>query len=94
MTNGSAIGCGRCNSNSGSAAPKSTRRCADLDCRTRLRRKPPGLTDAGGIGPPCRSTPDSLPATTTDWECPDLPTNLNLPNRRMRTRMSGGVAGE
>ena len=26
--------------------------------------------------------------TTTGWESRDLPTNLNQPNRRMRTRMS------
>ena len=45
---------------------------------------------AGGIGPPCRSTPDSLPATTTwPYECPDLPINLQPSEPpRMRTRMS------
>ena len=36
----------------------------------------------------------SLPATSTASESRGLPLNLNLPNRRMRTRMSGGVAGE
>lgn len=35
----------------------------------------------------------SIPATTIEWEYPNLPANLNLRNPRMRTRMSGGVAG-
>src|ERR1700687_1179822 len=33
-------------------------------------------------------------ATTTEWEYRDLPANLNFPNRRMRTRTSGGVGGD
>jgi len=33
------------------------------------------------------------PARSTRWEFPDLAVNLNRPNRRMRTRMSGGVGG-
>ena len=33
-------------------------------------------------------------ATSTSSESPDSDADLNLPNRRMRTRMSGGVGGE
>ena len=33
-------------------------------------------------------------ATSTGWESRGLPANLNHSNRRMRTRMSGGVGGE
>ena len=29
-----------------------------------------------------------------NWESPGSPRDLNRPNRRMRTRMSGGVGGE
>jgi len=32
--------------------------------------------------------------TTTSWDFPGSVRNLNFSNRRMRTRMSGGVGGE
>jgi hypothetical protein len=32
-------------------------------------------------------------ATSTSWGSPDWPRNLNFPNRPVRTRMPGGVAG-
>jgi hypothetical protein len=64
--------------------------------RRRLQRVPPldargGASD--GAPPPWRSTSPSPSATSTSWESPDSPRNLNSPNRRMRTRLSGGVAG-
>ena len=33
-------------------------------------------------------------ATSTSWVCPGSPRNLNSPNRPVRTRMPGGVAGD
>jgi hypothetical protein len=93
-TNGSVTGCGRCNSNSGSAAPESTRDYAN----SAYHRASPSVSRqtlaGGGETLPCSSSSVSMPATTNAWEYPDLPANLNLPNRLMRTRMSGGVAGE
>ena len=35
-----------------------------------------------------------LSATSNNWEYQNLPRNLNFSNRRMRTRMSGGVGGD
>ena len=60
------------------------------------RRKPPGVPTARGVSqtrPPwpllCRML--TLPSSDSrPWSCGPL----NPPNRRMRTRMSGGVAGE
>jgi hypothetical protein len=39
------------------------------------------------------STPLCPRVTLTDWEYLGLPAYLNRSNRRMRTRMSGGVGG-
>jgi hypothetical protein len=33
-------------------------------------------------------------ATSTNWDFPGSPRDLNLSNRPVRTRMPGGVAGE
>ena len=60
------------------------------------RRKPPGVPTARGASqtrPPWPSLCRMLTLPSSDsrlWSCG----RLNPPNRRMRTRMSGGVAGE
>ena len=57
---------------------------------------PPSLQrtpDAGGTTAASCSMPHFPSASSTIWACPDSPRNLNPPNRRMRTRMSGGVGG-
>ena len=60
------------------------------------RRKPPGVPTARGASP-------TRPPWPSPCRMPTLPSSdsrlwsygrLNPPNRRMRTRMSGGVAGE
>jgi hypothetical protein len=58
------------------------------------RRKSRRTPACGGVTRPCSCMSVSIPATTTESEYPDWRVNLNLPKRRMRTRMSGGVAGE
>jgi hypothetical protein len=60
------------------------------------QRKPPGVLTARGASqtrPPWPSLCRTLTLPSSDsrlWSCGQL----NPPNRRMRTRMSGGVAGE
>jgi RNA-directed DNA polymerase len=60
------------------------------------RRKPPGVPTARGASPTRPPWPSlcrmlTLPSSVFRlWSCGQL----NPPNRRMRTRMSGGVAGE
>ena len=55
-----------------------------------------GSREAGGTWP--RTTPCTRPCqgrTSTSWVCPgSRRTDLNSPNRQVRTRMPGGVGGE
>ena len=93
-TNGSATGCERCNSNSGSAAPEVYAELRELGVPIPPRRVVAANPRRWWRNARMLVQLGLLPATTTASECPDLPDNLNHPNRRMRTRMSGGVAGE
>jgi hypothetical protein len=93
-TNGSATAYGRCSSSSGNAAPRSMPSCANSTWQRTPRSVSPRTPAGGGATRPCWYMSVSIPATTIESEYPDLLANLNLPNRRMRTRMSGGVAGE
>src|SRR5690348_8610406 len=68
--------------------------CVSSACQSWLPPELPPMRAAGGTTRRCLSISDSTPVTSTTWEYRDLPINLNLSNRRMRTRMSGGVAGE
>jgi hypothetical protein len=56
----------------------------------------PETREAGGTW--LRTTPYTRPCqerTSTSWACPgSRRTDLNSPNRRVRTRMPGGVGGE
>jgi hypothetical protein len=50
--------------------------------------------EAGGETQAWTSTSPCPRATSTNSACRGLPRNLNSPNRRMRTRTSGGVGGD
>ncbi|WP_200883823.1 group II intron maturase-specific domain-containing protein [Archangium violaceum] len=54
----------------------------------------PPTPAAGGGTRACTSMSPCPRVSSTGWEFRDLPANLNLSNRRMRTRLSGSVAGE
>jgi retron-type reverse transcriptase len=53
----------------------------------------PRTREGGGRTPACSSTSRSPSSTSTSSGSRGWPRNLNSPNRRMRTRLSGGVAG-
>jgi RNA-directed DNA polymerase len=95
-TSGSPDGCGRCSSNSGSAGPSSTGNCEGGVCRSGFAGRRRLTPDAGGERPTtARSRPPCQESTWTVWGFLGWHrTDLNFPNRRMRTRMSGGVGGE
>ena len=76
-------------------ARPSSASCVPAGCRrsTRPRESRPTRRrwwQQLGDGPPHRA---AQRATSTSWGCPGSPRDLNPPNRRMRTRMSGGVGG-
>jgi hypothetical protein len=96
LKRGSAVDFGlRCGSN-GSRDERDFANFANGVWAKTWRRKPLGVPTARGASPtrppwpsPCRMLP--LPSSDFHpWSCGQL----NPPNRRMRTRMSGGVAGE
>src|SRR5712692_5551814 len=83
------------NSNSGSGAQRSSVNCAPEVSRSALPRRSPPTANAGGGRPDTSDcTPRCRTATSTGSEYRGLPANLNRPNRRKRTRTSGGVGGE
>jgi hypothetical protein len=56
-------------------------------------RRVAGNASPGGIARSCSSTSHCQTSSSTSWGFPGLPRDLNPTNRRMRTRLSGGVAG-
>ena len=95
-TSGSPDGCGWCSSNSGSAGRPSTGNCEGGVCRSGFAGRRRLTPDAGGERPTtARSRPPCRESTWTVWGFLGWHrTDLNFPNRRMRTRMSGGGGGE
>ena len=63
-------------------------------CPSAQPQKSRPTPDAGGRTRLWQSTSPCPTSSSTSWGCPGLPRNLNSPNRRMRTRMSGGVGGD
>src|SRR5690606_20279159 len=92
-TNGSDTGCARCILSTGNEGERSFASCVLEDFRSRQPQKSPPTVADGGRTPPWPSTSLSPSATSTSWGFPDSPRDLNSSNRRMRTRLSGGVAG-
>ncbi len=94
-TNGFAIACARCNSNSGNVARRSFANYPPEESRSTWPPWPPDSRATGGESPRTRHSKSPSPsATTTRKVCRDLPRNLTLPNRPVRTRMPGGVGGK
>jgi retron-type reverse transcriptase len=92
-TNGSGTGSGRCNCDTGNVDASPTVSCAPEASRSKRPHRSPRTRADGGRTPPWPSTSPSPFATSTSWASPGSPRDLNTPNRRMRTRSSGGVAG-
>jgi len=92
---GYATGCEPSNSNTGSMGERSSGSCEPGAFRNDWPRRPlPALAAGGGRLARQPSTSPCPTPTSTALDYPGLRRNLNLPNRRMRTRMSGGVGGE
>jgi hypothetical protein len=82
-------------SNCGSSDSQSSASCAHEVSRSAQLPKSPPTADAGGGRPVTSGFIQLYPiATSTASERRCLKANLNFPNRRIRTRTSGGVGGE
>ena len=94
-TSGSATACGSSNSRSGNVERRSFANCVRGEYPSTPPHWLPASRETGGGRRTAKRSESRCPrATTTDKESRGLPANLNCSNRRMRTRMSGGVGGE
>ncbi len=95
-TNGSTVACGCSSSSSGNAERPSTGSSAAGRPAERSRAWGHVSRRAGGMLPPTKLSKSPCPANTSspsEWFVWSDARYLNSPNRRMRTRMSGGVGG-
>ncbi len=93
-TSGSAIDCERCNSSSGSGAGRPSANCALAGSRPARRLGAAIHSHDGGELRDVAAHRASQSLSSTSWGFPGWARDLNSSNRRMRTRMSGGVGGE
>src|SRR6266568_7342732 len=93
-TSGFVADCELSNSSSGNVGRPSTESCAPEEYPSAQHARRLLMHDATGGWPLIvGSTPLSPTSSSTNSECPDLLRNLNHPDRRIRTRTSGGVGG-
>jgi hypothetical protein len=93
-TSGSAIDYAPCNRSSKSVARRLTANWSPGAPRPNWPHRSRRTPVAGGTTRPSASTPTFPTATSTGWASSGCAPHLNSPNRRMRTRTSGGVGGD
>ena len=96
LTSGSGGGCAPSPGSNGSADALALRSCAAAASAGTWRRKPPAARTApgGSATAPRSPSPCQMPSSTRSASLPSPTTRpLNPSNRRIRTRMYGGVGG-